>query len=74
MEEVYTCETWLHGDAGENVILSTEHRKVPFPLYPIGTKVKVEGPKPKSYTVRRNYVGGFDASGKFPLRQTLVVN
>jgi ribosomal protein S6E (S10) len=73
MEKMYTCETWLHGEDGENVTLANEERNTPFPLYQIGTKVTVEGATPKSYTVRQNYVGGTDSKG-FPLRQTLVVN
>ena len=74
MKEIYVCETWLHGKQGENVILATEERETPFPLYQIGTKVEVVGSlNPKTYTVRENYVGDFDPSGKIPLRQTLVV-
>jgi hypothetical protein len=74
MEQIYTCETWLHGAHGENVRLANEERTAPFPLYQIGTKVTTTGgSKPKSYTVRRNYVGDIDPDGN-PLRQTLVVD
>jgi hypothetical protein len=72
--ETYTCETWLRGADGENVLLSFEERRSPFPLYGIGTPVKLEGAEPKSYTVRENYIGVDDRERRYPLRQTLIVD
>jgi hypothetical protein len=72
--ETYTCEAWLRGADGEKVLLSSEKRKSPFPLYQIGTSVHLEGAEPKSYTVRENYIGADDREQKHPLRQTLIVD
>jgi hypothetical protein len=74
MEQTYFRETWLHGVHGENVLLAEERQKTPFPLHAIGTTIEMEGREPATYTVRQNYVGEFDSSGTFPIRQTLVVS